>query len=289
MAPRSAAAATLLAIALSACGGGSDPEQPSERPDELLRQAVANPATSGEAAIDVDATLKGDSLLAGATGAELQGPFALDEAGGLPSFDFELDANVAGFGVDGELVSTGEDAFVVFFGENYRVGAARVAELERGLLAARDEGGSPSLALEVDKWFSDPRYAGSEEVGGTETERIEGTLDSRAAAQDLSGLMAALGAPPLIRELAAGAGDGPVEAWVAYDDHTIRRLRAQFPFTVPAARQAEAGGISGGAVTLDAEISDVGADVSVEPPEGGGFQPVEQLIQRLQSLAGLAF
>jgi hypothetical protein len=286
---RSAAAAALLAIALSACGGGSDPEQPSESPEELLREAVANPATSGEAEIDVDATLEGDSLLAGPMGAELEGPFALHEAGGLPSLDLELDADVAGFGVDGELVSTGDDAFVVFFGENYRVGAARVAELERGLLAARDEGGPPSLGLEVDKWFSDARYAGSEEVGGTETERIEGTLDSRAAAQDLSGLMAGLGAPPLIRELAAGAGDGPVDAWVAYDDHTVRRLRAQFPFTVPPARQAEAGGISGGAVTLDAEISDVGADVTVEPPEGGGFQPIEQLIERLRSLAGLAF
>lgn len=282
-------AAVVSAIVLASCGGGSDPEQPSESPEELLREAVANPATSGEAAIDFDATLQGDSLLAGATGAELEGPFALDEAGGLPSFDFELDANVAGYGVGGELVSAGEDAFVVFFGENYRVGAARVAELERGLLAAPDEGGPPSLAVEVDKWFRDPRYAGSEDVGGTETERIEGTLDSRAAAQDLSGLTAALGAPPLIRELAAGAGDGPVEAWVSYDDHTIRRLRAQFPFKVPPARQAEAGGLSGGAVALDAEISDVGADVTLEPPEGGGFQPVEQLIRRLQSLAGLAF
>lgn len=284
-----ASTATALAIAAPACGGGdSDHEQPSESPEELLREAVANPATSGEAQIAFDANLEGDSLLAGATGAELDGPYALDEAGGPPSFDFELDAEVAGFGVDGQIVSTGDDAFVVFFGENYRVGAKRVALLERGLLAAREEGGPPSLALEVDRWFADPRYAGSEEVGGADTERIEGTLDSQAAAQDLSGLMAALGAPPLIRELAAGAGDGQVQAWVAYDDHTIRRLRAQFPFTVPPARQETAGGIGGGEVTLDAEISDVGADVSVEPPEGGGFQPIEQLIDRLRSLAGLA-
>ena len=124
-------------------------------------------------------------------------------------------------------------------------------------------------------------------MAGTETERIEGTLDARAAAADLSGLLAALGAPGLVRELAAGAGDGPVEAWVAFDDHTIRRLRAQFPFTVPPARQAAAGEISGGAVTLDAQISDVGAEVSVEPPPGGGFQPIEDLIERLRDLASL--
>ncbi len=286
---RAALAVSVLALApaLWGCGGG-EREAPSEPPAELLREAVANPAQSGEAAIGLDLVLEGDSLLAGASEADLQGPFALDEAGGLPSFDLALDAQVAGFGVDGELVSTGEDAYVVFFGENYRVGAARVAELERGLRAAREEGGPPSLALEVDGWFEDPQYAGTEEVAGTETERIEGTLDSRAAAQDLSGLMAALGAPQLLRELASGARDGPVEAWVAYDDHTIRRFRAQFPFAVPAARRAAVGDISGGAVTLDAEISDVGAEVSVEPPAGGGFQPIEDLTDRLESLAGLA-
>jgi hypothetical protein len=282
-----AVSALALAPALWGCGGG-EREAPSEPPAELLREAAANPAQSGEAAIGLDLVLEGDSLLAGASEADLQGPFALDEAGGLPSFELALDAGVAGFGVDGELVSTGEDAYVVFFGENYRVGAARVAELERGLRAARKEGGSPSLGLEVDAWFEDPQYAGTEEVAGTETERIEGTLDSRAAAQDLSGLMAALGAPQLLRELASGARDGPVEAWVAYDDHTIRRFRAQFPFSVPAARQAAVGDISGGAVTIDVEISDVGAEVTVEPPAGGGFQPIEDLTDRLESLAGLA-
>ncbi len=287
MSVRPPIACTLAAALLLASCGESDPEQPSEPPAELLREAVANPASSGESAIGVAVVAEGDSLLAGSTSVDLRGPFQLDEAGGVPSFDFALDAEVAGFGVDGSVVSTGEDAYVVFFGENYRVGPERFAELERGLLAAREEGGPPSLALEVDKWFVDPRYAGSDEVGGTDTERIEGTLDSRAAAQDLSGLLAGLGAPALVRELAAGVGDGPVEAWVAYDDHTIRRLRAQFPFTVPAARQAAAGGVSAGAVTLDAEISDVGAEVSIEPPPGGGFQPIEDLIAELRDLASL--
>ena len=276
-----------LTLALTSCGGDSEREPPSEPPAELLREAVDNPAQSGEAEIGLNVVLEGNSLLAGQSGAELQGPFALDEAGGLPSFELALEAEVAGFGVDGELVSTGDDAFVVFFGENYRVGPQRVAEFERGLQAAREEGGPPSLTLEVDEWFAEPRYAGAEEVAGTETERIEGTLDSKAAARDLSGLIAALGAPPP-RELASGVRDGPVEAWVAFDDHTIRRFRAQFPFSVPAAKQASVGDVSGGAVTIDAQISDVGAEVSVEPPQGGGFQPIKDLTERLRSLAGLA-
>ena len=40
-------------------------------------------------------------------------------------------------------------------------------------------------------------------------------------------------------------------------------------------------------MTIDAEISDVGADVTIGVPEGGGFQPIEDLTGRLESLASL--
>ncbi|MDP9189923.1 MAG: hypothetical protein M3O25_11795 [Actinomycetota bacterium] len=278
---------TALVLAVSsivtACGGGEEHEQPSEPPAELLAGAVANPARSGDSEIELDLALEGSSLLAGTTTVDAEGPFALEQAGGLPSFDLTVDAEVAGFGLDLDLVSTGDDAFLVFFGENYRVGPELVAEASAALGSAQGPGGG--LGLDVASWFRNPGYAGSESVAGTDTERIEGTLDSDAAAADLADLAGGIGAPPLVGALASGAESGPIEAWVAYDDKTIRRLRVQFPFTVPPAQQAHAGGISGGAVTLDAEISDVGAEVTVEPPEGGGFQPIEQLIDRLQDLA----
>ena len=140
----------------------------------------------------------------------------------VPSFDFELDATVAGFGVDGEVVSTGEDAYVVFFGENYRVGHRAGRRAERGLLAARDERRPPAWRSSRRSGSADPRYAGTEEVDGADTERIEGTLDAPGRRAGLSGLLAAARR----RRAAAAArgpaaGDGPVEAWVAYDDHTI--------------------------------------------------------------------
>jgi hypothetical protein len=276
-------ACSVLAALLASCGDG-EPEAPSEPPAELLREAVANPAQSGESDISLDLALEGDSLLAGPSSVGLDGPFALDPEGGIPSFDFALDAEVAGFGVDGELVSTGDDAYVVFFGENYRVGPEQFDALDEQLGTA----GAAGLGLRIDRWFVDPRYAGAEEVEGTETERIEGTLDRRRAGADLANLLSAFGAPPVLAEAAFRAGSGPIEAWVAFDDHTIRRVRAQFPFKVPPALRERAGGISGGAAAIDAEISDVGAEVTVEPPPGGGFQPIEQLIDRLSSLAGLA-
>ncbi len=271
------------ALVLAACGG--EPEPPAEPPAELLRTAIENPAPSGETTIDLAADLRGSGPLAGELSASLSGPFALDPTGGLPSLDLAVDASIAGLGVDGALISTGEDAFVEFFGETYQVGPERVAAIESRLGSAT--GGAPGLGLNLASWFLDPRYAGVEEAVGTDTVLVQATLDSKAAAAGLSGLADSVGAPALLEALAAGVGSGPIEAWIALDDKTIRRLRVQVPFTVARAQREAVSGVRGGEVTLQAEIADVGADVAVEPPPGGGFQPIERLIERLQNLASL--
>lgn len=290
VAPVSLALASLaLAASLAACGGEEDQATPSEPPGELLAAAAADPAASGDAEIGIAMDLRGDTPLEGEAGVVADGPFDLGDRTGLPRFSFEAEAEVAGYGIDTDVVSTGDDAYVVFFGENYRVGTERVARAEAALADAAGVGGG--FGLDVASWFRDPAYAGTEEVGGTDTEKVEGTLDAQAAAADLSALAGAVGAPPFVTALAEGAGSGPVEAWVAYPDEggdgTIRRLRAEFPFTIPPGQVALARGVESGTVTLNAEISDVGADVSIEPPEGGGFQPIEQLTDRLESLASL--
>ncbi len=283
-------AALAGALVLAACGGGDeDHPTPTEPPAQLLEQAAANPASSGEAAVDIDMDLEGDTILAGAAGFEATGPFDLGDGSGLPAFEFDGEGSAAGFGIDADLISTGDDAFVIFFGENYRVGPERFAEAEAAL--AKASGGAGGIGLDVAGWFRHPSYAGSEEVGGSDTERIEGVLDAPAAAADLSALARAAGAPPFLSALAEGAGSGPVEAWVSYpdegDDATIRRLQVQFPFTVPPDQLALTRGIESGTVTIDAEISNVGADVTIGVPEGGGFQPIEDLTRRLESLASL--
>src|SRR5687767_14552489 len=121
----------MLGVGLAAPGcGGEDPEPPDVPPAELLQRAVADPAASAVASIDLDARLEGESLLAGEAAATVEGPYELAPDGGVPELELELDGEVAGFGIDGELISTGDDAFVVFFGEGFRVGTERVAALE---------------------------------------------------------------------------------------------------------------------------------------------------------------
>ena len=271
--------AAAAALAFTGCGG-DDPETPDQPPAELLRAAAENPVESGEAAIEIAAELEGDSVVAGPSRVTAQGPFEHGE-GALPRFELEGEAEVAGFGIDGAVVSTGDDAFVDFFGELYRVGPERVAAIE-DRLAASGGGG-----LDVAGWIADPAYGEIDEVGGADAQQVEGTLRTDAAAAELGALAEAIGVPPLVQALADGARPGPVEVWVALDDTTIRRVRVQFPFTVPPELLAAARGIRSGSVTLEAEVSDVGAEVEIEPPAGGGFKPIESLIEELRGLARL--
>ena len=277
--------ALLAAGSAPGCGGGEDREPPSEPPAQLLSDALANPPSSGEVSLDAGAELAGDSLLSGSVGARLDGPFAAAARGELPRFGLALDAELAGFGVDGELISTGDDAFVVFFGENYRVGAPRTAQAAERWRAAAS--GSEALGPAVASWFRSPRYAGAEEAGGVESQRIEAELDGERAGREVAAIARALGAPPLLPALAAGAGEGSAEAWVGFDDRTLRRLRIEFPFRVPAAAREAALGVASGTASVDVELSDLGEPVEIEPPPGGGFQPISQLTGRLADLARL--
>ena len=64
--PPAAAAVLACAAVIASCGGGDeDRDPPAEPPAELLATAVANPATSGDADIDLNVVLEGSSPLGG--------------------------------------------------------------------------------------------------------------------------------------------------------------------------------------------------------------------------------
>jgi hypothetical protein len=284
--PRSAFAALAAAVALlAACGEEDPPSTPDEPPAELLAAALDNPPSSGQVDLDGEVELDGESLIAGGVTVDAGGPFAAAARGELPRFALAGEAEVAPFGVDGELISTGIDAFVVFFGENYQVGEERIAEA--GARWTDFAAQSGPIGAQAASWFVSPRYGDAEEVDGTDVQRIDAELDGARAGADIAAIARAAGAPALVEALAAGAGEGTAQAWVAFDDQTLRKLRIEFPFTVPRAVQASAAGVRGGTASFEIELSDLGEEVDIEPPPGGGFQPVEQLIDRIMSFASL--
>ena len=240
---RAASLAAVFACAalLAGCGEDEPPPAPELPADRLLDRAFERLPGSGRAAIDLEAQLPQDPSERVAAGFE--GPFVA--GGGVPRFDLEGEAEAAGFGAELRLVSTGDDAFVVFFGENYRVGRDRVAAL-----------GQRASGLEPRGWFGPAEHAGVGEVEGADCHRIEAPLERGRLAADLDriGLGAGVG----------GLEGGTVEACLGVDDGMIRALE-----------------LSSEGLILDLSLSDLGEEQEIEPPPGGGFQPVDELLERI--------
>jgi hypothetical protein len=267
---RGAAALACLAVGsqvLLGCGG-SDPEPPEEPPAVLLERALAAPISSGEVEIDAEVVLEDSSLLEEPASFSASGPFELRGAA-VPRFDLDFDASVAGYGIGGELVSDGEDGYVVFFGENYRLGSDHIDNADRRL----SEAAAGGLAVDPASWIARPRYDGSEEVGGEHCHRIEGALVPERLATDLRAAGDALGlsSPGAIAErLRRGT-----IAFFATSNGALCGLGLDAELSGP------------GSLELDLRLSDLGEPQEIERPEGGGFQAVEELLARFERLGGV--
>ena len=263
-------ALTALAAIAAGCGGDDGPPpEPDVPPQALLEQALGNPVESGEIAIDMSVELDDVSLLGSGAGVTLEGPFALQDAA-VPLFDLEFEASVSGFGIDGELVSDGEDGYVVFFGENYRLGSDRIDEANAQIQQTA-AGGGPGV--DPVAWIADPQYDGTEEVDGTDCHRITGTLVPGAISADLRAVGDTAGldsASALAERLRGGTAEVLVDEEGTFCGGTVDAQLA-----------------GPGQFYVEVRISEAGSEVEIKRPEGGGFQPIEELIAELESLSGV--
>jgi hypothetical protein len=249
-----ALAALSLAFALGSCGGG-DEEPRRVDPEALLDSAFSRPVSSAVTEIELVAGPSAVPSVPAPVSLALDGPYVSGGGAEIPSADWQLEAEVAGFGVDGELVSTGENVYLSLFGDNYQLGPAAV-EARREALA--DPG------LDPRSWFGPASYEGDEEVEGTDTARIDAPLRAAALAADLDELGARLGLPAP----QAPAASGTIQAWVGIDDGIIRKLRVD----------------GGEELTAEVVLTEVGEPQEITIPAGGGFKPIGDLLSSLQEL-----
>jgi len=210
----------------------------------MLDRAFQRLPESGVASIGLEAHRFQDP--SDTVGAQLDGPFSRGVGGEIPSFALEGEAEAQGFGVELSLVSTGDDAYVVFFGENYRVGRERVSAVARQSIDPR-------------AWLGRGEHVGTDKVDGVDTYVIEAPLT-----EQVSDDLGRLGAAPLGL---GGPLEGTAQVWVGADDGIIRRLE-----------------LASDALDLDLRLSDLGEPHTIEPPPGGGFQPIDDLLERIPGL-----
>lgn len=241
-------------LGIASCGGGGDDPRRVDA-EALLDSAFSHPVSSAVASIQFVAGAEAVPSLSVPVSLSLDGPYISGGGVRIPSADWELDAEVAGFGVEGELVSTGDNVYLSVFGDNYQLGRATVAARRQALSDA---------GLDPRSWFGPATYEGDEEVEGTATARIDAPLRGARLAADLEGLGGRLGLP-LVRP---PIERGTIQAWIGIDDGLVRELRIE----------------AGADLAADVVLSEVGEPQEITIPAGGGFKPIGDLLSSLQEL-----
>jgi hypothetical protein len=260
------ATVSVAVVSGAGCGGSS---HPTVDPRVMLDAAAAHPIASAETEIDLRLQVEGVPRLSAPLRLRLEGPYVSGGGARIPSFDWKLSASALGFPVGGRVVSTGTNAYLSLYGDNYEVGTDAVA-------AANQRVGQ--LALHPRSWFGRPHVEGDGHEGGADCERISAPLRGAAMARDLAPLAADLGlsGPPSI--------SGTANACIGFDDRFFHELEVEASLAIPPADRLRLGGASSVRVDLAVTNSDVGHAQHISAPGGGGYRPIRDLALTLNDL-----
>src|SRR5262249_49843081 len=147
--------------------------------------AFAKPISSAKLDADLGLRVTGVPQLERPATVKLEGPYVSGRGVRIPSFDWDLTASLAGFPVDGELVSTGQNLYVSVYGDNYEVGRDVIAHANRRIAAGS--------GIDLRRWLGPARDEGEDEVGGVDTAHLVADLRGGRVGHDLSAQFEGLG------------------------------------------------------------------------------------------------
>jgi hypothetical protein len=283
------ALASVAALALSACGGGGD----SGDAKALLNEAFKKPINSANVALDVSAKIDGSSnpQLGQPISLKLSGPYESRGKNKVPKLSWDINVAGGGQNLTGKLISTGDNAYVGFQGQNYEVGSQLVQQYEQTLGQQSQSATSlQQYGVDPNNWIKDAKMAGDEDVAGAATTKITGGLDVEKMLNDINTLVEKAGpamgqsstqklTPEQVAQVKQVIKDPTFEAFVAKDDKTLRRLSATISFTIPEAGRSQAQGVTGGNVKFSIEFSNVGQPATVTAPADA--KPLSELQSQL--------
>lgn len=236
-------------------GGGGEDRAQGLTPAELLTQSSDAFAAAESFRIGLEAT--GDISLAdpvSGPAALLDGPLELSGEGPVEPPDkasIDTSLQVGGIPLQVNLTRVGDGVYLGALGQDFKIALPpeQVALLDFGQLY-------PTLA----DWTTDPAEAGREDIEGTETVKVTGTVDAAKALTDLGPLLGL----STVRDAEARSAvhTGIVEFWIGTEDLLPRRIHLVL--------DGDASGISStvGAVDIDltANLSAFGDPVDITAP-----------------------
>lgn len=290
------ALASVAALALSACGGGDDDSGDAKA---LLKEAFSNPIKSANVSLDLSAKIDGVPQLSQPITFKMTGPYESQGNKKVPKLDWDINVSGGGQTFSGGLISTGDNAFVTFQGQNYEVGTELVKQYEQQLgQQTQNPTSLRQYGVDPANWISDASEEGDEDVAGAATTKVTGTLDIEKMLNDFNTLIEKAGpamgqtstqklTPEQIAQVKQVVKDPKFEAFVAKDDKTLRRLSATIDFTIPESQRQQASGASGGNVKFSIQFANVGQPAQVTAPSDA--KPITELQEQIQQggLGGL--
>lgn len=283
---------TLAAGAVSACGSGS-----SGNVTDTLDKAFSTPIKSARIDLEISLQLNGVKQLNGPVKLSVQGPYETGGSQTIPKADWDISASAAGQNFTAAFISTGDNAWVGFQGQNYEVGKQAVAQINAQVKQAAGKNQNKGLSqfgVDPRDWLKDAKDEGTQKVAGVDTNHVSASLNVGKFLDDLNQLVQKAGSQAGTSAQLTEAQKKQVQdvvknprfdVYAGKDDNIIRRLSADLSFDVPKDKQTQLGGLTSGTLSFSIEFADVGKPQTINAPTSA--KPLSQLTSQLGGLAGL--
>lgn len=283
---------------IAGCGDDSEISEETD-PQEVLASAFGSDEQSVDSGV-IDLTVAvtasgGDEP--GDIALSFGGPFQSNGEGELPSFDFDVSADLEipeqeGSYSFGAAVTEGS-GFINYNGTEYLLDDATFEQLSSGFAqsseATEEQGAGASLAelgLDPSSWLTDVSNEGVEDVEGAEAVHISGAADVEAIFADIAELATSQPIPveglpsaEEIAEIAAVVDTAEIDVYTGTEDGILRRLEVVLALANPD-DPAESF-----AFDLDLTLSELNEDQEISAPDDA--EPIADLLGQFGGLGGL--
>jgi hypothetical protein len=252
----------LVAAAAAAVAGCGSQEA------SVLQTAFKHPITSANVRIAFDVTAPRQSAHV-----TVAGPFRSNGTGKLPSLDWQIHISGGPHPIEGELISTGDDAFIKYEGQTYEAGKAAITKLKA---QSRQPAGMSQLTdvsqltRKMQSWFPDTSTHENAQLDGQPVTRVTGRLDLSKALEDLSQMTQ--GGPAItqrdLSQIDKLVTDPRFTVDVGKNDGRLRRILATLRIR------------GQGGIRFLVRYRNIGRTVTINAPSSG--LPLSQLAKKLQ-------
>jgi hypothetical protein len=225
----------------------------------------------------------------------VQGPYETGGKQTIPKTDWDIAASAAGQNFSAGFISTGDNAWVGFQGQNYEVGKASVAQINQQIKQAAGktkQKGLSQFGIDPRGWLKDAKDEGTEKVAGVDTNHVSAALDVGKFLDDLNKIVKKAGGTTTGQITAAQkqqiqdvVKDPRFDVYAGKSDNVIRRLSADLSFTVPSDKQAQVGGLKSGTLSFSIEFANVGKPQTITAPTSA--KPLSELTSQLGGIGSL--